>query len=55
MDTPGFARAVDIEGTTAYVADFESGIQVIDISSPQNPVIVGTIATLAQALDVDAV
>ena len=39
FDTPGNAKSVQVVGNYAYVADGNSGLQVIDISNPQNPVL----------------
>ena len=43
-----------VVGTTAYVADYESGLQIIDVSSPSSPVLLGTYETtgLAQGVTV---
>jgi len=45
VDTPGFARGVAVSGAYAYVADDDCGLQVIDISNPQSPQIVGSVDT----------
>ena len=37
VDTPGEAHDLLISGNTAYLADGESGLQIIDISNPENP------------------
>ena len=37
IHTWGFAHDVVVSGTTAYVADLLSGLQVIDISDPVSP------------------
>ena len=34
VDTPGSAEAVTVVGDTAYVLDYDSGLQVIDVSIP---------------------
>jgi hypothetical protein len=39
--TPGRAYGIAVAGDYAYVADDTSGLQVIDITIPSNPVIVG--------------
>ncbi|NCT52976.1 MAG: hypothetical protein GPJ04_17640, partial [Microcystis aeruginosa G13-03] len=39
FDTPGNAKSVQVVGNYAYVADGNSGLQIIDISNPQNPVL----------------
>ena len=43
VDTPGGALAVAVEGPFAYVADLTFGLQVIDISDPLAPAIVGNV------------
>ena len=45
METPGSAYGVAVSGTHAYVADEEAGLQVIDITNPQSPQIVGSVDT----------
>jgi hypothetical protein len=44
-DTPGSALGVYVAGSHAYVADGESGLQVIGISDPANPAIGGACDT----------
>jgi hypothetical protein len=44
-DTPDAARAVAISGDYAYVADYSSGLQVIDISDPTAPALAGSYDT----------
>ena len=44
-DTPDYARGVAISGTTAYVADDEMGLQIIDVSDPENPSLFGSYNT----------
>jgi YVTN family beta-propeller protein len=51
-DTPGEAFGVAIRGSYAYVADRQSGLQVIDISDPAHPCSVGTYDTPSYAADV---
>jgi len=51
-DTPGSAQEVAIEGNYAYVADGESGLQIIDISDRHNPKIIGSCDTPSFAHDV---
>ncbi|MBM3773395.1 MAG: hypothetical protein FJW27_19320 [Acidimicrobiia bacterium] len=36
--TPGIPRHVALQGTTAYVADSEAGVHVVDLSTPAKPV-----------------
>ena len=45
VDTPGTAWRLAVSGTHTYVADFESGLQVIDITDPASPQIVGSVDT----------
>uniref|UniRef100_A0A7V6CMS6 LVIVD repeat protein n=1 Tax=candidate division WOR-3 bacterium TaxID=2052148 RepID=A0A7V6CMS6_UNCW3 len=40
-DTPGSAQDVAVSGNYAYVADWEAGLRIIDISNPRSPVEVG--------------
>jgi hypothetical protein len=44
-DTPHQAADVTVSGTYAYVADYLSGLQVIDITDPESPQIVGSVDT----------
>ena len=53
VDTPGDAYGVTVVGTTAYVADDESGLQVIDVSNPANPQIIGSVDTPGYASGVN--
>ncbi len=41
-----------VSGDVAYVADFVSGLQVIDVSDPGSPVILGSVDTPGAAIDV---
>jgi hypothetical protein len=52
FDTPGNAYGVFVLGDYAYVADSFSGLQVIDVSDPANPSLVGTCDTPGWANDV---
>lgn len=44
-DSPGTARGVVIAGSTAYVADDASGLQILNITNPASPVFLGTYNT----------
>ena len=44
-DTPGFAHEVALSGNYAYVADWDSGLQIIDVSDPSNPTFKGSYDT----------
>ena len=52
VDTPGRAGKITIEGQTAYLADFQTGLQIIDISNPLVPEIIGAVDTPGYAEDV---
>ena len=47
--TPGDAQAVVLSGSHAYVADGPSGLQVIDISNPGAPAVIGSVDTPGDA------
>ena len=49
FDTDGLTRKTVIVGDYAYVADGNSGLQIIDISSPESPSIIGTLDTSGSA------
>ena len=51
-DTPGNATGVAVAGDYAYVADYTSGLQVIDISDPTSPVYAGSYNTPGYAYGV---
>ena len=51
-NTPDDASDVYVAGSYAYVADGDSGLQIIDISDPANPILVGTYDTSGFADDV---
>jgi len=42
LDTPGFAEAVRVRDTLAFVADWNGGLRIIDISNPAIPTEIGT-------------
>ena len=48
----GRAQRVSLVETTAYVADSQAGLQVVDVSAPSMPTIVGTYKTAGLARDV---
>ena len=48
-DTPNYAFEVAISGNYAYVADFQAGLRIIDISNPASPHEVGFYDTLEYA------
>jgi hypothetical protein len=49
FETPGSPYGVFVRDNYAYVADYDSGLQIIDIGNPANPVIIGDIDTLSYA------
>lgn len=50
--TPGQARAVAVDGETAYIADGAAGVHVIDIAVPTDPSITKTIRGFTDASQV---
>jgi hypothetical protein len=52
LGMPGYADCVTVSGTHAYVVNRDSGFQVIDITNPESPLIVGGVNTLAGARSV---
>ncbi|MFM6255094.1 MAG: hypothetical protein ACKPEQ_39185, partial [Dolichospermum sp.] len=51
----GTAHSVQIVGNCVYVTDWESGRQIIDISNPAAPTLVGTYDTPGNARNVQIV
>ena len=51
-DTPGNAFGVAVSGDYAYVADGDSGLRIISIADPSQPVEVGSLITPDSAYDV---
>lgn len=51
-ETPGFANAVDVSGTIAYIADEPGGLIVIDVSTPQDPFVIAQCSSPYWARDV---
>jgi hypothetical protein len=51
---PGCAVGVAVSGSSAYVADYDAGLQVIDVSNPAAPTLVGDVDTpdLAQTVSI---
>ncbi|WP_375329244.1 Calx-beta domain-containing protein [Microcystis sp. BLCC-F210] len=54
-NTSGLASDVQIVGNYAYVADYYSGLQIIDISNPAAPTLKGNYDTSGYAQDVQVV
>ena len=52
VSIPGFANNVDVSGPFAYVAAGATGLQVVDVTNPGAPVIVGSRNTSGNANDV---
>jgi hypothetical protein len=51
-NTPGYAEKVVISGNYAYIADADSGLQIIDITNPSNPTFKGSYNTPCPAFEV---
>ncbi len=51
-DTPRWAVGVFVSGGYAYVADYESGLQIINVSNPASPTLVGSYDTQERSGDV---
>ncbi|NGX43821.1 MAG: hypothetical protein K940chlam7_02126, partial [Chlamydiae bacterium] len=51
-DTTGWASGVAVSSNYAYVADQNSGLQIIDVSNVTNPTLAGSYNTPDKALDV---
>ncbi|BCG64487.1 MAG: hypothetical protein methR_P2268 [Methyloprofundus sp.] len=49
INTPGNAVDIAVSGNYAYVADGREGLQIIDITTPSNPIIKNTVNTLGIA------
>ena len=51
LDTSGQALDVTLsaDGNTAYVADLEAGLRVVDVSNPSSPTLVKTFDTSGAA------
>ena len=52
LPLPGIIHSIALDDNTAYVADYYSGLYVIDISNPDNPQIVGHYDTLGRVYDI---
>ena len=55
LATPGRGPRMTMKGRTVYVADNAEGIQVVDLSTPTKPRIVGSYKTAKPAIDVAVV
>lgn len=54
VDTPGIAQDVAASGSYAFVADDQSGLEVVDLSDPSSPRIVGNLDTAGISFQVAA-
>ncbi len=54
-DTSGYAWSLTVVGTTAYVADYRAGLQIIDVANPQSPVLLGSYDTPGNANSVSVI
>jgi hypothetical protein len=52
VDTPGDARAVAVSGSRAFVADYDQGLRVVDVSNPLAPALGSGVPTPGYAVDV---
>jgi hypothetical protein len=52
LDTWGHALAVAVSGRYAYVADWDGGLRVIDVSTPSDPIEVGFFEDTSTVQDV---
>ncbi|MBN2363363.1 T9SS type A sorting domain-containing protein [candidate division WOR-3 bacterium] len=51
-DTPGWSRDVFVRDNYAYVADYDMGLRIIDVSNPSNPQEIGFCSTPGYAFGV---
>jgi hypothetical protein len=52
VQSRGGAAGLHVEGSTAFVAAYEDGLQLFDLSDPDSPVLIGSTATAGSAWDV---
>ncbi len=52
-DTAGLASSAVVSGTLAYVADGAGGLQIIDISDPALPILIGSLSSISSARGID--
>jgi hypothetical protein len=53
LKTPGGRPTrITLDGARAYLADGREGVQIVDLSNPSSPALVGTVKTTAPARDV---
>jgi hypothetical protein len=52
VDTPDHVQSVTVVGATAYVSDGSGGLQVIDVSTPTNPLVIGSVGIPGGAVEV---
>ncbi|HEY0603356.1 MAG TPA: hypothetical protein VGD58_10615, partial [Herpetosiphonaceae bacterium] len=51
LQLPDSPAAADVAGTTAYIADTTAGLQIVDVSNPNSPVLLGGYPLPATTLD----
>lgn len=51
----GSVFAAHVEGSTAYLADYQLGLLVVDVSDPENPVRIGSFFDGGGAINLDVV
>lgn len=52
-DSPGLSYGIAVQGTHAYLADWDNGLVILDISDPTNPELTGRIDTNGYAFKVN--
>ena len=52
-DTPGSAQDVAVDGDLAFVADGTAGLQVLDVTAPKTPFVLGNLPTGGDAFGID--
>ncbi len=55
FDANGSIFAVHVVGSIAYVADIELGLLIVDMSTPQSPVLIASFYDGGEAINLDVV
>lgn len=50
LDTPGTANGIAVDGDYAYIADFTSGLAILNITNPSSPILLSTFAATVQGV-----
>lgn len=48
VETPGYARGIEVVGDYAYVASSQAGITILDISNPETPTLISSLDWVQQ-------